>query len=266
MRDFSLVPLSGLLLLAAACGSSTPESDGQVNSREDVQLLFEAIVPDLVAALTELANQQPLAASALSSSTDKQTGETSSVQCAGGGMLDVDLVTGQATLTNCSAGGVTISASLALFVFPTGPSSYQANFNGPLTVSGSFSGTIEVVEAFVQWTDPATEANTLWNVMVFVNGQTFTVAGGGHGALHCDFYDPPGGPNSGPPGTACDEDSDCQSNSCRDPQINSSEGCTCRNPDCPPVDVSPGSVGFGGACDDSVDCEGGLPCIDCECI
>lgn len=270
MRNFSLFSLCALLLLVAACGDSSSGSSEEITSQDDVQRLFEAIVPDLVEAFTELASQEAFAVSALSGSTDEaDKNGSSSVSCPGGGTLDVDLATGQASLTDCSAGGVTISASLALFVLATGPSSYQANFNGSLTVRGGFNGTVDVVSAFVEWMDPATESNTVWNVTVSLNGQTFTVAGGGNTTLRCDPYDPPGGPNSGAPYTACDEDSDCQSNSCRGPELNSQFGCTCidlAGSDCPPVRVSPGSVGFGGACDDQADCEGGLPCVDCECI
>jgi len=37
---------------------------------------------------------------------------------------------------------------------------------------------------------------------------------------------------------------------------------------CPAVNVSPGSAGFGEACDSSADCEDGMPCDDtsCTCI
>ncbi len=238
MRNFSLTAMCGLLLLAAACASSTSESNGEINSQEDVRRLFEAVMPDLVEAFTELASQLSFAVSS-SSSTDKQANGTSSVQCPGGGVLNVDLVTGQATLNDCSAGGVTISASLALFVAPTGPSSYQANFNGILMVSGSFSGTVNVNQALVQWTDPATVDNTFWQVTVTVNDQTFTVSSADSG-LECPQFEPPGGEFSGEPGAPCDEDSDCQANSCRDPENDPSEGCTCRNLD------------GGGSCDECI--------------
>ncbi|MDH3200559.1 MAG: hypothetical protein OEM15_06665 [Myxococcales bacterium] len=219
MRNFSLVSFCGLLLITVACGSSTSESNGEINSQEDVQRLFEAVVPDLVEAFTELASQLSFA-TASSSSTEKQANGTASVQCPGGGVLNVDLVTGEATLTDCSAGGVTISAQLQLFVTPFPPSSYEAFFNGTLMVSGSFTGTVVVNQAFIQWTDPATVENTFWQVTVTVNDETFTVLSTDSGG----------------------------------------------NGNCPPVDVPVGSVNFGGDCDDSADCEGGLPCIDCICI
>ncbi len=70
MRNLSLISFCGVLLIAAACGSSdTSESGGEVDSQEDVQMVFESIMPDLVEAFTDLAQQLSPAASALPSST-----------------------------------------------------------------------------------------------------------------------------------------------------------------------------------------------------
>jgi len=268
MRNFFLIPFCSLLLAAAACGSEPSEpgdpGGGEIRSQADVQRLFEAIMPDLVEAFTALAND--LAPSALSSSTDKSS-HTSSIQCPGGGTLEVDPVMMQGTLTACSAGGVTISATLFLAVFPLGPSMYGANFRGPLMVSGSFNGTVEVIDALVEWTDPPSANSTFWDVTVTVNGQTFTVSSEGGGSGSCEPVEVPA--NSGARDAPCDDDGDCQS-TCRGSNVDPSEACTCRPPDdggsCPVVDVTPGSIGFGGDCDDNADCEGGLPCIDCVCI
>jgi hypothetical protein len=262
MRTFSLALMCGLLLVVAACGSdSTQSDDGEINSQADVQQLFEAIVPDLIAAFTELANQQ---SSALSLSTDKGGGQTSTVQCPGGGTLVVDLASMLATLTDCSVGGVTISATLFLTVFPTTPMSYQANFSGPLMVTGTFNGTVQVDSAVVQWTDPPSANSTFWDVVVTVNDQLFVASSAGVNSA-CPTVDL--NDFSGPPGAPCDDASDCQANSCRDPAENMNEGCTCRNldgPICPPVNGN-GSLPFGADCDDDGDCAG-FPCIDCVCI
>jgi hypothetical protein len=93
-----------------------------------------------------------------------------------------------------------------------------------------FTGTVQVNSALIEWTDPATVANTFWDVTVTVNGQTFTVSSddSGNGML-CD----PVEASDNPPGAPCDDDSDCQSGSCRDPITNPSEGCTCKNLNCP---------------------------------
>lgn len=271
MRNFSLAIFCGLLLVAVACSSSsTPESNGEINSEADVRRLFEAIVPDLVAAFTELANQPSFAGPAGSSGRKQGDGTTSTVPCPGGGTLVVDLVTGQATLTSCSAGGVTITASLALFVSLIPPSSYEANFNGTLTVSGSFNGTITVNQASIQWTDPASVDNTFWQATVTVNELVYIVssADSGNGTLDCSPYDPPEGPNSGPPGAPCDEDGDCQANSCRDPMDNPSEGCTCRNLDsggdcneCIGVNAGPDNDP-----NPATQCEPGTDAFACTCL
>jgi len=226
MRSSSLVSICGLLLAAAACGDSPSDgSGGEINSQEDVRNLFQAVMPDLVAALTELANEGA-AAPVLSSIGDKSE-HSSTVQCPGGGTLTANLATGQATLTDCSAGGVTISATLVLAVVSAGPSSYEATFAGTLMVTGSFTGTVEVLSALIQWTDPATDANTYWEVMVLINGQTFTVTSGdsGGGELDCPAVNGGGSVERDGP---CDDNSDCLSDSCRDPERNPSEGCTCR--------------------------------------
>ena len=243
MRSLSLVAICSLLLAATACGSEPSDpGGGEIRSEADVQRLFEAIVPDLVEAFTELANDQSVAA--LSSSRDKSA-HISSVPCPGGGTLEVDLNTRQATLTNCSVGGVTISATLTLFVFSIGPSAYAANFNGILMVSGSFTGTVEVVDsAVIGWTVPPTVATTFWDVTVIVNGQMFTVSSDdpGNGML-CDPVEASGNP----PGAPCDDDSDCQS-TCRDPIDNPLEGCTCRNlEDCSGPQDCPQCIGANAA-------------------
>jgi hypothetical protein len=254
MRSLSLVTICGLLLAATACSDDSSGSGGEINSREDVQRFFAAVMPDLVEAFTELANDQSFATSALSSSRDKSA-HISSVPCPGGGTLEVDLITGQATLTNCSVGGVTISATLTLLVFPLpSPPLYGANFFGILMVSGSFNGTVEVTDALIEWTDPPTVASTFWVVTVTVNGQMFTVSSGdsGNGMLECNEPDPVEGPGSVPRNGPCDEDSDCQSDSCRDPITNPSEGCTCGGSggeDCSQcIGVSAGPDGAASSC------------------
>jgi hypothetical protein len=227
MRNLSLVSFCVLLLATAACGSSPSDSGGgEIQSQEDVQRFFQALMPELVAAFTELADQQPLAPSSLSS----KGGGGSSVPCPEGGSINVDTVTGQATMTNCGARGVIINAALSLFVQPTGPSSYLANFNGVLMVTGTFTGTVEVLVAVIEWTDPATDENTYWEITVDVGGQIYLVtsADSGGGGLECPAFDGGGTIEGNGP---CDDDGDCLSGSCRDPEQNPSEGCTCRHPD-----------------------------------
>ncbi len=181
MRPFSLVPVSILVLILAACGSSTSEDSGggEITSREDVQSLFEAIMPELVDAFTELANQQFVF-------SEKGGGGGTSVPCPEGGSLNVDTFTGQATLVSCGASGVVINGPLALFVQPLGPNMYRADFNGTLTITGTFSGVVQVNQAFVQWSDPPSVDNIYWEATVTVLGQTFFVSSGSISGGICD--------------------------------------------------------------------------------
>lgn len=172
MRTLSLTSFCSLLLLSAACGSSgTSEPGGEVDSQADVQNLFESIMPDLVEAFGDLADE--LSASALPSSVDKGGARTSTIQCPGGGTLTVDLNSGESMLVECGVGGVVISAALYMFVSHVGGTTYQATFNGTLMVTGTFTGTIEVNSALVQWEDPPSQDTTFWDVTVTVNGSVF---------------------------------------------------------------------------------------------
>ena len=188
MRTFSLVSICAALIVAAACSSTSSDSGGgEIRSEADLQRLFEAIMPDLVEVLTELADSQFAA--------PKAEGD-SSVDCPGGGELNVNINTGFTTLVECSVGGVTLSSTLAISVQPIGPSSYEAYFfNGLVTVSGSYTGTFEVVDAIIQWSVPATVANIVWSVTVRIGEQYFFASsedsgggeggGGGNGMEQC---------------------------------------------------------------------------------
>lgn len=183
MRVPPLGAYLGVLILLASCSSSDSGGGGggEVRSQEDVQNLFEAIMPDLVDAMSEFARSQSPAFS------EKQ--EVSSVPCPQGGSLDINTFTGQASLVGCAVSGVTIVGDLSLFVQPTGPASYSASFFGPLTLTGAFTGTVEVIDSLVQWTDPATDDNTFWQVTVYVPtlNETFTASSAaGEGQGRCE--------------------------------------------------------------------------------
>jgi hypothetical protein len=173
MRSF-FVRFIGVLLLAAACSSSSSDQGGaEIRSEQDVKRFFDAVMPELVAAFTELANQLSAPPAALSV---KGGGvPTVTVECPEGGSLGINPNTGEATLTDCGAAGVVINSTLFLFVQPIPPSSYQAQFSGLLMVSGSFNGTVEIIQAFVQWTDPASVETTFWEVTVLAGEEMVTV-------------------------------------------------------------------------------------------
>ena len=187
MRRLSLASLWLILLAAAACGCSDDSSGNDINepeirSQEDVRRFFEAVMPELVEVFTELASQQSAASASL-----KQSGST--IPCPEGGSVEIDTTTGVASLVNCTVRGIVINAMLLLSIEPTGPSSYQATFSGTLVVTGTFVGTIEVTQAVLRWTDPATEENTSWEVTVLLEGNIVTVTsadpGGNGGDVNC---------------------------------------------------------------------------------
>jgi hypothetical protein len=197
MHSFSLVSICAALITVAACSNTSSDpSGGEIRSEADVQRLFEAIMPDLLKAFTELADDQ----------FGAKADEGPSVQCPGGGSIDVNLISGQTTLAECSGGGATISGTVVLSVQSIPPSSYEALFSGVLTVTGSFTGTIDVFDAMIQWSVPATEANTYWSVTVRI-GEEYVYAssddsggggggGGGGDGVTCNCTGS-GGPSSG---------------------------------------------------------------------
>ena len=179
MRLTSLTLACGFLLAIYACSSSDSPNDpggGEIRSQADVQQFFNAVMPELIDAFTELANRQLGAPSAL---TTKGGDFVESVPCPGGGTLDVNTVDGNANLNDCSAQGIVINGNLFLFVQPFGDGTYQASFSGPLNITGTFTGMVEVLNAIVQWSDPPTEETTYWEVTVMVGEFVFIVTSGG---------------------------------------------------------------------------------------
>lgn len=174
MNRFSRLSI-GLLVCAVACGDSSEQPGGEIQSQEDVESFFQAVAPELIALFNDLADQQAPSVAAFSRK------ENVSISCPEGGSLNVDTDIGQANLTDCAARGIFINGALFLTVFPTGPGSYQASFSGTMVVSGTFTGTIEVISSLIQWTNPATQDNTYWEVTVLVNSRTFTVTSAGSG-------------------------------------------------------------------------------------
>lgn len=212
MRNLSLVSICALLLATVACGSSSSDSNdpggGEIRSEEDVRQFFQAIMPDLVAALTQLANDPSFMPSAFSASADKGGSSGSTVQCPDGGSLTVDPNTGQATVTDCAVRGITFSAQLQLYVTGT-PPFYSASFNGVLMVRGSFTGTVDVNYALISWTDPATDANTYWEVTVTVNDLVYIVTSGDSGNGDSGDCSSCLGMNTQPPGVTPDPAVSC---------------------------------------------------------
>jgi hypothetical protein len=72
-----------------------------------------------------------------------------------------------------------VTGSLSVLLYGT-PPSYGVNLEGgSLTLSGVASGTITIVSGMIQWTNPATDANTYWELTVSVGGTTYCAWSGG---------------------------------------------------------------------------------------
>ncbi len=69
--------------------------------------------------------------------------------------------------------------------------------------------------------------------------------------------------NPGQNGAECAVNEDCAAGQ------TCSFNCICEGEptgSCPAVNVEPGTVPFGGACDADADCADGMPCVDCSCV
>lgn len=180
MRSSALALFCAALLAVVACGSDSSEqsSGGQIESGEDVQAFFDAVMPSLLATFAELADQFTFAEGA-ASVVAKQGGGPVTVDCPDGGIVTFDAITSQATLADCQAQGVSLSGALAAFVSSFPPNSYQGSFNGTLSVGGAFVGELEINQATAQWMNPVTESTTFWDATVTVAGSTYIVSSEG---------------------------------------------------------------------------------------
>lgn len=180
MRNSTLALLCAGVSLVVACGSDSnePSSGGQIESAEDVQAFFETVMPSLLATFTELADQITFA-EGVPSVVAKQSGGPVTADCPDGGIVTFDMITSQATFAACQAQGISLSGVLAVFVTPVGPSSYQGNFSGTLSVGGAFVGEVEVNQATAQWMNPVSEATTFWEATVTVGANTYIVSSEG---------------------------------------------------------------------------------------
>jgi hypothetical protein len=179
MRRSTLALSCAALIVVVACGGDSTEqsSGGQIESGEDVQAFFDAVMPTLLATFSELADQLTFAEAALSVASKQ--GGPATADCPDGGIVTFDAITSQATLADCQAQGVSLSGTLATFVTPFAPNSYQGSFNGALAVGGAFVGELQVNQATAQWMNPVTEETTFWEATVTVGENTYIVSSEG---------------------------------------------------------------------------------------
>ena len=170
------------VLVAVACSDSSNNDGGEgaevrggsIDSPEAAQQFFEAVMPQLIAVFTDVANQL---AGSFPSETTKQNGDVVSTSCPEGGSVEINLMTGVTNVANCGAEGVVLNGNLFVFVSPpfedtfTGDTFYNASFSGPLEVSGAYQGMINIDSGFADWTDPLREDSTFWNVSASIGGE-----------------------------------------------------------------------------------------------
>ncbi len=156
MRRFRLWMVVGALALGlTACGDSGG-TGGAVNSNEALGAFMGAVALDLAQVMADLA--PPLQAVAV-----KQDGSTT---CPGGGgatWTPNQFGTGTLGLSDCVLQGITVNGTLSGFL-ESGPMSVGAQMAGPISVSGGFSGQLNLTQLILDAQIPATVELTYWEV------------------------------------------------------------------------------------------------------
>lgn len=157
MRRFNVWMVVGVLALGVtACGDSNG-TGGAVDSNEGLGAFMGAIALDLAQVMADLA--PPLQALAV-----KQDGSTT---CPGGGGAtwteNVGTGTGTLGLEDCVMRGITVNGTLSGFL-DSSSMDVNAQMGGPVSVSGGFSGQLNVTQLLLQAQIPITDELTYWEV------------------------------------------------------------------------------------------------------
>lgn len=176
--------VTAIAATATGCGSSSSEgaSIGTIDNGADLAALMDALAVPMAGVFTNLSSGAVVRNDGASVLSDRNASLTTSAACPGGGTASY--TTGSpsvATFTGCSLGGVVVTGSLSATLYGV-PPSYGVNLDGgSLTLSGAASGTITIVSGMIQWTNPATDANTYWEINVTVGGASYCAWSGGSG-------------------------------------------------------------------------------------
>jgi hypothetical protein len=181
--SFPAVALSmAIAMTAAGCGgsSTTTPSIGTIDNAADVGALMDALAVPMAGLFTNLSNGAVVRADEASARSDLVASLTASASCPGGGTASyVSGFPSTVTFAACVLGGVGITGTLSVDFYGF-PPSYGVNLlGGSLTLSGPATGTITVVNGTIQWTSPATDANTFWELTVSAGGSTYCAWSGG---------------------------------------------------------------------------------------
>lgn len=174
MREFRLWMVVAVLALGVtACGESSG-SGGAVNSNEALGAFMGAIALDLAQVMTDL--EPPLQAIAVK--------QDSSTNCPGGGgatWTANQFGTGTLGLDDCVLRGITVNGTLSGFL-EWESVEVNAQMAGPVSVSGGFSGELNLTQLILQASIPATDASTYWEVRATdANGKMLCAYSGGPG-------------------------------------------------------------------------------------
>ena len=180
----ALILVTAIATTAAGCGSSSSDGAniGTIDNGADLAALMDALAVPMAGLFTNLSSGAVVRNDGASVLSDRIASLTTSAACPGGGTASY--TTGPpsvATFTACNLGGVVVTGSLSAFLYGV-PPSYGVNLEGgSLTLSGAASGTITIVSGMIQWTNPATDANTYWEINVTVGGAPYCAWSGGSG-------------------------------------------------------------------------------------
>lgn len=171
-----------LAITSAGCGGSSTSTPtiGTIDSADDVGALMDALAVPMAGVFTNLSNGAVVRADGAGARPDLVASLTASASCPGGGTASYASGTpSTVTFAGCVLGGVGLAGSLDVDFYGY-PPSYGVNIlGGTLTLSGSASGTITILNGTIQWTNPATDANTYWELTVSVGNTTYCAWSGG---------------------------------------------------------------------------------------
>jgi hypothetical protein len=168
------------------CGSSSTDggSIGTVDNAADLAALMDAMAVPMAGVLTNLANGAAVRTDGANARSDQIASLTASASCPGGGTATFTSgAPSQVTFAGCGLGGVGVSGTVYVNLLAY-PPSYSVNLTGSLTLSGAASGTLTIVDGMIQWTHPATDANTYWQFTVSVGSSTICANSAG---VACTF-------------------------------------------------------------------------------
>ena len=173
--------VTAIATAATGCGSSSDAATiGTVDNAADLAALMDAVAVPMAGVFTNLANGAAVRTDAAGARADRAASLTASASCPGGGTATFTSgAPSQVTFASCGLGSVAVSGTVYVS-FSAYPPSYSAFIDGgSLTLSGAASGTITIVSGMIQWTHPATDANTYWQITVSVGTATLCAWSGG---------------------------------------------------------------------------------------